>query len=250
MTTTRAQAKYVYGVVPHGVAIPHGTGIRRRRLHAVEDGELAAIVSNAPAGEIPAEREELMTHARVLERAQEQGVVLPMRFGFVMPDEQAVRERLLGDYRDELAEQLRELDGRAEMHVRAVYDEQALMQEIVDSHPGIAKLSAALREGSPDATYYARIELGQSVALAVEQAASADLSAILDTLAPLSVAVEVGEREHERVAAHVAFLVETADIPEFDRAVDELGERGAGRMTFRCTGPLPPYSFVELPAYR
>lgn len=246
--SARTQAKYVYGVVPRGAAIPRGAGIQRRRLHAVEDDELAAIVSNAPEGEIPAERDELMTHARVLGRAQEQGVVLPMRFGFVMPDEHAVRTELLESYRDELLAQLGALEGRAELHVRAIYDEQALMQEILDAYPSIAKLSAALRDKPADATYYGRIELGQKVAQAVEQAADADLSAILDALTPLSVAVEVGEREHERVAAHVAFLVETARIPEFDRAVDELAERGAGRMTFKCAGPLPPYSFVELPA--
>jgi hypothetical protein len=245
--SARAQAKYVYGIVPRGAAIPRGSGIQRRRLHSVQDDELTAIVSDAPAEEIPAEREELMAHARVLSRAQEHGVVLPMRFGFVMPDEQAVREQLLDSYRDELLAQLRELEGRVELHVRAVYDEQALMREIVRSHPGIARLSAALRDEPGDATYYGRIELGQSVAQAVEQAASADLAAILDVLAPLSVAVEIGEQEHERVAAHVAFLVETARIPEFDRAVDELAQRSADRLMFRCTGPLPPYSFVALP---
>ena len=97
--------------------------------------------------------------------------------------------------------------------------------------------------------YYERIELGQKVARAVEQAAIVDLSAIVDALEPLAVAVQVGEPDHEHVAANVSFLVEDAQIPAFDQAVDALGRQNAGRLTFKYTGPLPPYSFVELPAH-
>jgi hypothetical protein len=41
--------------------------------------------------------------------------------------------------------------------------------------------------------------------------------------------------------------VEESQIPRFDRAVDELGRSNAGRLTFKYTGPLPAYRFVELP---
>jgi hypothetical protein len=247
--TAQAKPKYVYGVTPKTASAPHGTGIRRRRLHAIEDGQLAAIVSDAPEGDVQAGREELLTHARVLDRARAQGVVLPMRFGVVMPDEDAVRRELLEGYRDELLLQLREVDGKGELRLRAIYDEDALMKEIVKAHSDIAALSAALRGRPPDAMYYERIELGQKVAQAVEQAAIVDLAAIVDVLEPLAVAVQVGEPDHEHVAANVSFLVEEAQIPAFDQAVDALGRQNAGRMTFKCTGPLPPYSFVELPAH-
>jgi Gas vesicle synthesis protein GvpL/GvpF len=246
--SAQAKPKYVYGVVPKAAPVPRGTGIRRSRLHAVEDGELAAIVSDAPEGDIQAGREELLTHARVLERARDHGVVLPMRFGVVMPDEDAVRHELLEGYRDELLLQMRELAGKAELRLRAVYDQDALMKEIVEAHSDIAGLSAALRDRPVDAMYYERIELGQKVAAAVEQAATVDLSAILDALEPLAVATQVGEPDHEHVAANVSFLVEEEQIPAFDAAVDDLGGRNAGRLRFKYTGPLPPYSFVELPA--
>jgi hypothetical protein len=245
--SARPQPKYVYGVMPQEGAVPTGTGISRRRLHAVRNGELAAIVSNAPDEEVRAGREELMTHARVLESVREQGVVLPMRFGVVMPDEDAVRRQLLDRYSDELSAQLGELEGKAELRLRAFYDERALMQEIAQARPDIAELSDAVRDQPADAMYYERIELGQKVASAVEQAASRDLSEILDALEPLTVAMVVGEPEHDYVAANVSFLVEEKQIQAFDRAVDELGHRTLGRLSFKYTGPLAPYSFVELP---
>lgn len=247
-TSARAQPKYVYGVVAQGGAAPRGTGLFQRRLHAVGNGELAAIVSNA-SEQVQAGREELMTHARVLERAREQSVVLPMRFGVVMPDADAVRRELLDGYGDELLVQLRELEGKAELRLRAFYDEEELLREIVQIHPDIAALSEAVRDRPADAMYYERIELGQKVAQAIEQAANTDASEILAALEPLAVAVSVGEPEHERVAANLSFLVEEAQIPLFDRAVSELGRQNLGRMTFKYTGPLAPYSFVELPVH-
>jgi hypothetical protein len=238
----------VYGVVAQGTATPRGTGIHRRRLQAVQSEELKAIVSNAPDGDlIQPGREELTTHARVLEQAREQGMVLPMRFGVVMPDGDTVREQLLDGYRDELLMQLQDLQGKVELRLRATYDERTLMEDIRKARPDIAKLSDALRDQPADATYYERIELGQKVAQAVEQAANDDLATILDALEPLAVAVAVGEPEHEQVAATASFLVEETQIEAFDRAVDELGRHSAGRLIFRYTGPLAPYSFVELP---
>ena len=240
-------ATYVYGVIAAPGRVPTGGGIRRRRLRTVREGELAAIVSDVPDEPLEAGREELIAHARVLERAHELGTVLPMRFGVLLQDEQAVRQELLADHHDELALQLQELQGTAELRLRAVYEEGALMSEILAAHEPIATLSQQLRELPADAAYYRRIELGQLVAQAVELAAQADLEAILAELEALAIAVEIEPPEHERVAANISFLVESSRIADFDAAVDELGRRNAGRLTFRYTGPLPAYSFVRLP---
>jgi Gas vesicle synthesis protein GvpL/GvpF len=245
--TVKATAKYVYGIVPTTAVAPSGTGIARRRLRMVEAEHAAAIVSDVPSGELEVGREDLVVHARVLERALEGGVVLPMRFGVVMSDEQAVREQLLEEFHDDLTTQLDELKGKAELHLRAVYDEEALMREILEAHPGIAGRSQALQDQPADATYFARIELGQLVADAVERTREVDTAEILEALEPLAVAVDVGTPEHERVAAHISFLVEQGVLARFDQAVDDLGQHNDGRLNFKYTGPLPPYSFVDLP---
>lgn len=240
-------AKYVYGVIPASARAPKASGIRRRRLQTVKDGSVAALVSDAPAGELHAQRDDLMAHSRVLERALADGVVLPMRFGMVMPDEQAVREQLLEPYAEELELQLQQLRGKAELHVQALYDEDALMREIVQTRPQIGERSAAIRDQPADASYYERIELGQLVAEAVERARTADSEAILDKLEPLADMLEIASPGHEREAARIFFLVDERRQGEFDAAVDELGRVNAGRLRFKYTGPLPPYSFVALP---
>ena len=74
------------------------------------------------------------------------------------------------------------------------------------------------------------------------------LRMILGELEPLSVAIDVGSPDHERVVARMSFLVERDRLASFDQAVDDLGRRNEGRLQFKYTGPLPAYSFVDLPA--
>jgi hypothetical protein len=242
-----ARESYVYGVRLSGTPLPGAKGVEGRKPRLVEAGELAAIVSDATPP-VKAGKEALAAHARVLQRALERGAVLPMRFGVVMPDDDAVRDELLDPFADVLADQLRALDGTIELHLRAVYDEPALMREIVEGDPRIASLSRSLRDKDADATYYAQIELGERVAQAVEGAAARDRGEMLGELEPLCLAMSIGEPELEQVACDAAFLVEERRLAEFDRAVDELGRRNDGRIRFAYTGPHPPYSFVELPA--
>jgi len=238
--------KYVYGVVPASAAAPARAGIGGAAVETIASDATAAIVSDVAEGDLEAGREELMIHAQVLEQALEGGVVLPMRFGAVMADADSVRHELLERHHDALMSQLAELEGKVELRVRAVFEETALMSEIVRENPEIAALREALHGQDDDATYYERIRLGELVAAAVEGKREAEAQEILDALAPLALAVDTGDLGHERVALNASFLVARERIAEFDEAVDEIGRAREGRMRLKYTGPLPAHSFVEL----
>jgi len=241
-------SKYVYGVVPASAAPRVGSsGIGGSAVEMVSGDGAAALVSDVPGDdELVAGRDELMVHARVLEEAFTEVVVLPMRFGVVMPGEDGVRRELLDRHRDELLSQLERFDGKVELRVRAAYEESALMREVVLEDAEIGRMREALKDKPEDATYYERIRLGEMVAQAVERKRAHDAQRILDALEPLSLELDVSELAHERVAVNASFLVERGRMEEFDRAVDEIGRRESGRMRLKYTGPLPPHSFVEL----
>ena len=238
--------KYVYGIVRASATLPARSGIGGAAVETIASDGMAAIVSDVPGDELEAGREELLVHAQVLEDALESGVVLPMRFGAVMADAGAVRHELLERHGEELLRQLAELDGKVELRLRAVFEETALMSEVVSENPDIADLREALRGQDEDATYYERIRLGEMVAGAVERKREAEARTILDALAPLALAVETAGLDHERVALNASFLVERERIAEFDEAVDEIGRVREGRLRLKYTGPLPAHSFVEL----
>src|SRR5919108_1327164 len=124
-------AKYVYGVVrAKDASRPKGTGINDARLALVTLEGLAALTSDVPDEFLEAGRDELLTHSRVLERALEGGAVLPMRFGVVMPNEKSVRDDLLAAHRAELEAQLDEMDGKIEVNLKGIYEEDAVLREV------------------------------------------------------------------------------------------------------------------------
>jgi hypothetical protein len=245
--TRKEEAKYVYGVVrADAKSPPRARGIGKKQVRLVRADGLGALTSDVPPGDLEAGREELLAHSRVLERAVKQGTVLPMRFGVVMPNESAVREELLDPHRDQLEAQLEEMDGKIEVNVKAMYEERALLTEVVSEHPEIAELREAIKGQPADATHFERIRLGELVAQAVNSKREADADAILERLARHVVAVEVGDPVHERMALNASFLIDRSAQKAFDAELDRIAAEQAERMRFKYTGPLAPHSFVEL----
>lgn len=240
---------YIYGVVAADAAVPREPGIGGTAVRLVPGDGLAALAGTIPDGEeLTMGRRAMTAHARVLEAAHELGTVLPMRFGVVMEDDTEAAQRLLDAHRDDLLAQLEEFAGKAELKLRASYEEQTVMREIVREHREIARLRAELQGKSAEASYYAQIRLGELVAAALERKRETDAEAIMARLAPLALATELGTPPHERIALTASFLVQRSAVADFDAAVDRIGGEQEGRMRFRYTGPLPPHSFVVLAA--
>jgi hypothetical protein len=241
-----AKPRYVYGIVRGDGAAPAGKGIAGAPLELVGGEEVAALTSVAPGEYLEAGREDLLTHSRVLEATLDQGTVLPMRFGVVVPDDETLRARLLDGRREELLAQLAEMEGKVELALKGLYEEDAILRELVARDREIGGLRKAIAGKPEAATYYERIRLGELIAAAFAARQEEDSAAVVEELRPHAVAVRVGEPIHERMAVNASFLVERARLPKFDSAVDAIGARQAGRIRFRVTGPLPPHSFVEL----
>ena len=238
--------EYVYGIVERKAQAPDGTGIGGSSLRLITDDGAAALVSELEQRELTLGREELLAHARVLESAVAAGTVLPMRFGIVMEGEQDVRERLLQAHAAELRTQLERFADKVEVSIRASYDEDRLMREVLAENPTIRRLRESVHGKPEDATYYERIRLGELVSQAVERKREADSSNLLEALRPFTADVQVAPPAHERVALNAAFLIERKRLPDFDQVVEGFAEGQGGRLQFKYTGPLAPASFVEL----
>jgi hypothetical protein len=237
---------YVYGVVGEGAAAPSGTGVEGGELRLVAGDGLAALVSDVPPGDLTPTRQSLTTHMEVLRGVGETTTVLPMRFGVVLPDDDAVRSDLLEAYATRLGELLAAVANRAELELRATFHEDALMRSVVEERPDIRKAREQLEGRDPDGTYYDRIQLGEQVMGAVSERRDQIRAEMLDALSPLAVDVRVGEPAHELDAMSASFLVDADRIQRFDDAVQELDRRHGELVRLRYFGPLPPHSFVDL----
>ena len=205
--------RYIYGFAraadAQAIAEP-GIGDPGAPVEIVSRAGLAALVSEAPAGDVTADR------------------------------------RNLAARRDELAGLLGEVEGRGEHRLTAYYDQDLVLAEIVADDPEVARLRKETQGVSPDAGYYMRIRLGELVLEAMRRKRTHDEAHVLDRLRPLAGAFTRQEELPEAVVLKASFLVERGREEEFDRAVQELAREADGRMRFKRVGPLPPYSFVDV----
>jgi hypothetical protein len=237
-------AVYVYGVGRAPEVRPGGSGIGGSAIEPIVHRDLAAITGKVRTP-VRARRRDLLMHTEVLQRQFANGTVLPFRFGTVLATPEAVVAEVLAPRYDNLSRRLEELDGSAELTVRAFYVEDAVLADIVRTTPRIARLREASRKMSATAGHPLSVELGEAVAHALASRRRADGDEIVSKLVPLARDVVVEEQRAELEVLRAAFLVEQNVVPRFDERMNELAQRHEGRIVFKYVGPLPPHSFVS-----
>ena len=243
--TTSASGLYCYGITWAQIAAPQKeTGVGGESVEAVYDGELAALTSPVASTKVRARRRDLLNHSEVLAAALERGTVLPLRFGVVFESEVALVEGFLRPRHAELVALLRKFEGQVELTVRAYYEENAILAEIVQENPRIARLREESRADA--ATYPLKVELGERVAGELQRRTYRDRDALLSRLSPLARDLEIDQEPIEHQVLRASFLVERGHVSAFDAAMDELARRHAGRILFKYVGPLAPHSFVTV----
>ncbi|MEV7659940.1 GvpL/GvpF family gas vesicle protein [Streptomyces anulatus] len=232
---------YVYAVVRAGTPLPRkpgGVGSPPAPLRAVGTGHVAAVVSAAPA-QLRARRRDLLAHQNLLTQLAASDPVLPMRFGMVAPDEDALRAQLAAAETRHLAA-LDRVAGHIEMNVKALPAHGSLAA-LVAEDAAVQRLRDATRR-RPD--YEANVRLGAAVASALaRRAAEAGRRALRD-LAPMARAT-AGGPEVPGCAVNVSFLVAQDDSDRFRATAERFAAAHRDHVDLRIAGPLPCYSFAE-----
>src|SRR4051794_25641160 len=232
---------YVYGVVPrdeHPALSAKGVG--GSSVETVEEGELAALTSRI-AGDMLRAPRELRAHWSVLQEVCEEATVVPVRFGTVLEDERAVRERLLAANATHLDELLAQLRGCVQLVVKGSYVEAQLLHEVVNSSASLAALAAKVRSMPSAAAYYDRIRLGEQIHAAIADRRAADAQRVLNALEPSAVAARAEDAPGPLDAFNVSLLVKRSAQRDFGRTVEELAHELGDAVEVRFVGPLPPY---------
>ncbi|MFI0235478.1 GvpL/GvpF family gas vesicle protein [Streptomyces sp. NPDC016845] len=235
---------YIYGIAAAGhPSLPdgmEGIGDPARKVRLVAAGALTALVSDAPDGLRP-KRRDLLAHQNVLAEAGAGGSVLPMRFGSLAPDDEAVAT-VLAERADHYRERLRALDGKVEYNVKAQHDEEAVLHRVMSESPEVRTLAEANRQAG-GGSHEEKLRLGEMVVAAVQAREAQDAVELQRLLETSADAVSTGPASTGWLA-NVSFLVDHASADHFLAAVDTV--RGDHpHLALRVNGPLPPYSFVE-----
>jgi Gas vesicle synthesis protein GvpL/GvpF len=243
----RSTGVYVYGIVPADVQVEEhaqGVGDPPTKVDVIREGDIAALVSDVPTDHPLGTPEDLQAHAQLLDGTASVAPVLPLRFGAVMADAEAVASELLREHHDEFAQALDALDGHAQYIVRGRYAEEAIIAEVVSESDQARALLEDIRNKPDEASRNSQMGLGELIANAIEYKREVDTKMVIDVLDELATEMNVRPPTHEYDAVHVALLAELEREPDLEAVLDRLAEHWGERVGLRLLGPLAPYDFV------
>src|SRR6476661_5268258 len=239
--------KYVYCIVRSERqrdfgAIGIGGG---QRVFTVAFNDLAAVVSDTPIVIYDPTRENVLAHEFVNETVMKEFTVIPMSFGTVFRSEKDVSALLKSTFQA-FTDVLEKMQDKIEFGLKILWDRDKVVANIESSNDEIRRLKDEITRNAASSTYFARMQLGRLIEAALEETGNRYVSEVHDALKPVSVASRSNKVIGDRMILNAAFLVDRSRSEEFDERVREVSRSYEDVLTFKYTGPWPPYNFVNI----
>jgi hypothetical protein len=243
---TDTRAKYVYCIIRS--AEPRrfgaiGLGGEPTQVQTVSFREIAAVISDTPEEVLDATRENVLAHERVNETVMKSFTVIPMSFGTVFKTRDDIVELLRGAY-DAFRDVLDKMQDKVEFGLKVLWDRAVMIREIENDDEDIRRLKNEIA-AVPGSTYFARMQYGRQIEAALQARTDQYASDIFAQLRDVSVAARANKPIGDKMIMNAAFLVSRDKETAFDAKVKEVGAL-YDKLTFRYTGPWPPYNFVNI----
>jgi len=237
---------YVYGIAPAGTALPQGlAGLGAVPIRTVEVGRLAAIVSGTERDVVRPERRNLSAHQEVLARLASTTDLLPMAFGMISDNEEAVRS-LLADHAAVLLRELARVAGRVEMTVRLRLQDQDAFRFFVARFPELRRQRDACFSGRREPAQRELLELGRTFEQLLAREREEKASLAMATLRTAAVELKDVGPSNEQVMFDINCLINRDDEARFDSAVADLADKLGDEFVLEVRGPWPAYNFVNV----
>jgi hypothetical protein len=238
--------KYVYCIIKSGDLRrfgPIGIGPEPAEVHTVHYEDIAAVVSNTPMVVQDPTRDNVLAHQRVNERVMQQHTVIPMSFGTVFKTQDDIIELLRSAY-DAFTDVLTKMQDKFEFGLKVLWDRDQIIEEIEKDDEDIRRLKDEI-SSQKGSTYFARMQYGRLIDAALQGRSERYVADVFRALRDVSVASRSNKPIGDRMIMNAAFLVSRSMEQAFDLRVKDIGQR-YDKLTFKYTGPWPPYNFVNI----
>jgi hypothetical protein len=242
------EGKYVYCIIKSSESRdfgPIGIGDVANQVYTVNHQNLAAVVSDTPIRIYDPTRENVLAHELVNETVMREFTVIPMSFGTIFRTKDDIVELLKSTYKafDDVLEKMRD---KIEFGLKVLWDRDRVISKLEEHDDEIRRLKEEITGNVQSSTYFARMQLGRLVEAALESTANGYVMDIHESLKPVAVASRSNKPIGDKMIMNAAYLVERSREEEFDEAVKALSRKYEDLLSFKYTGPWPPYNFVNI----
>ncbi len=243
------EGKYLYCIVSASEEKSFSLlGINNQEVSLVHYKDIAAAVSPTPIINFDRFAKEdfarfVATHQRVNEFLMKDYDIVPMAFGIISQNQNEV-SRILAKVYLQFKMALQKIAGKAEFAVQIFWDEKKLFQDLANEDPEIKRLKE--NGQSLIMGLVAKLKLGKLVFNALENKRKEYIKDIEDSLKDCSLEFRPEKLLDKAMIGNISFLIEKKAEPEFDKKMQELGQKYGDILRLKYVGPMPPYSFVNI----
>jgi hypothetical protein len=241
-----SRGKYVYCIIESGDVLrfgPIGIGADPSDVYTVHYKNLAAVVSDAPLEVLDSTRENVLAHERVNETVMREHTVIPMSFGTIFKTREDIVE-LLRSAAEAFGDVLNKMQNKLEFGLKVLWDRDQAVREVENEDEDISRLKKEI-SGQKGPTYFARMQYGRLIDSALQSRSERYVAEILEELREVSVASRINKPIGDKMIMNAAFLIARDQETAFDGKVKSIASR-FDKLTFKYTGPWPPYNFVNI----
>jgi hypothetical protein len=241
-----SRGKYVYCISESSDPLrfgPIGIGADPTDVYTVHYKTLAAVVSDAPLEVLDSTRENVLAHERVNETVMREHTVIPMSFGTIFKTREDIVE-LLRSAAEAFGDVLNKMRNKLEFGLKVLWDRDQAVREVEHDDEDISRLKKEI-SGQKGPTYFARMQYGRLIDSALQARSERYVADILEQLREVSVASRINKPIGDKMIMNAAFLIARDQETAFDGKVKSIASR-FDKLTFKYTGPWPPYNFVNI----
>jgi hypothetical protein len=241
-----SRGKYVYCIIESSDPLrfgPIGVGADPSDVYTVHYKNLAAVVSDAPLEVLDSTRENVLAHERVNETVMHEHTVIPMSFGTIFKTREDIVE-LLRSAAEAFGDVLNKMQNKLEFGLKVLWDRDQAVREVEHEDEDISRLKKEI-SGQKGPTYFARMQYGRLIDSALQARSERYVADILEQLRDVSVASRINKPIGDKMIMNAAFLIARDQESAFDAKVKLIATR-FDKLTFKYTGPWPPYNFVNI----
>src|SRR5438067_5793561 len=241
-----SRGKYVYCIITSEKPLRFGEigiGAEPPEVYTIHYKNLAAVVSDAPLEVLDSTRDNVLSHERVNETVMHDHTVIPMSFGTIFKTHDDIVELLRSAF-DAFGDVLNKMQNKLEFGLKVLWDPDQAIKEVESEDEDIAKLKKEL-SAQKGPTYFARMQYGRLVDAALQSRSERYVAKILNELRDVSVASRINKPIGDKMIMNAAFLISRNQEQAFDKKIKDIAGR-LDQLTFKYTGPWPPYNFVNI----